>query len=1140
MLDFNDLARSGTAPEASKSKTSQINSSSMAARPKTRSTENDMQDFNMDLRTNRLSSQKADYGNDDPFIFDDMDEEANEAMQAYFEDMIIARQELDLSTPNSAGGGRISAAGRRSSKESKKPPSSHYAALSAYTQNVPQIILQTSKKGSKTATSSPRAVREPKADVRADIRAVYGVDVLERAAASAQRPRSQKPSNSTSSGQPRTLDDVTVTNNARDTEQGFAQSSPPNDGDVYATSNTSTGRSSSASRLRANVSGQSSNNNGVANGNSPTGAAGMVGMKPFSVRKAAPSTSSGPRQATVPRPFSHTDGVRTSVSQGSSNRASLDTPTSSSSSKRVAKKSAGSSGPSPLLKSSLAPSSYRSGVKASESTRSESSRGSGDLNSDRDGSEGALPADHPNYLDVQEYADEIPTSREDSGVSEGRYQQKSTAPPGRGPAERASSHSAKVTSTRKPQETQSPPLYGGHSTGALKKSPPDNMRDSPTNPSYKTQSKETHSGRGYSRSPTMNMDGSNMNKYDSEGVFLDIIQDADGMECSFDDSPILAAYVQQQESRNAQFVVNVEDRKDPNSRPQSRKLYLGAEKDSSSTSPSGAKSYKTAPRSAGARYSVPDSPHESRSDHLDPSQVPLRKMSSFNELIPQTRKWNEINHLPDMRPPSRQSSAFPVHLADEPGTARHAESNSGVSNSKTAKASITNAPARALPPGVSSMRWEKGDQDEEYVEEEDLPLDEAHNDCDVESSPPSEDEASHLDEAVYHSTSNASGTTTASNVITSNSSVNVAPYHVGAYIIPVTAPVPVVTPAKEHISIIRSPLEEDTDSVNGSMYSSYTSQRPPSRQKIAAQHLFEGMPPPSRLGSEKETRGKTAPVYEPVQSDMPPDLSHSRSNTVRPSTHHYNPRDDGFTDLDVNDANVPFIIKFNTEISPDHHHNHHEDSRNAPYDRPHRKSANNLPLALNNPGTMTNSHSRSSSSASNNWEYLETEGLLTPLSAHRPQTVQAGQKAPRLLGLFPSTATAYSNSAAPTARSKSAGEGIKSPSVPLRREGNNYLISQQPHAPLPSTLASGASHSRGLAPGGHKSSEYTAGPPVNRSYNSGWTDADPVRTNPRTLVSVPWYCFLQDIYMLMWSLGSYFVVHAGRCLHAYGHFVPVV
>ena len=68
MMDFNDLARSGTAPEPAKVKSSQITGSTMGIRPKTRSAENDMYDFNIDLRTNKLSNQKQTFEQDDMFM----------------------------------------------------------------------------------------------------------------------------------------------------------------------------------------------------------------------------------------------------------------------------------------------------------------------------------------------------------------------------------------------------------------------------------------------------------------------------------------------------------------------------------------------------------------------------------------------------------------------------------------------------------------------------------------------------------------------------------------------------------------------------------------------------------------------------------------------------------------------------------------------------------------------------------------------------------------------------------------------------------------------------------------------------------------------------------------------------------------
>ena len=1071
-MDFNDLARSGTAPEPSKVKVNQMVGQTLPLRPKTRSADNDMQDFRIELRTNKNNYQHHSYPTDGDSFQDVTENQSNEfirAMESYqadFESWSRGRTDFDpngMSNTNARQGTAVG--GRRSAKDGKKIQSS---ALSAYTQNIPQIVLQTSKKSTKP-TSSPRTT-QPKSDAKADIRAVYGADVMDRATGSGQRPRSQKQSTTGNSNpnSPKVSQAFSFPEEAVPPSPERREIIPSSQSSDYEPSGSKT-TPSSASRLRANVAQHASSEM-----NSATTAA--AAMKPFSIRKAVPNTSSGPRQVT--RPFSHTEGVRTSVSQGATAgtpapRASLDTPTSSSSSKRVARKSATNAGTAAasLLKSSLVP---------GGSTRGVSGR------AERSGSKG-------NESDTDFIENDSNTDFSDSS----EYIAK----------QRAADHSAR----KQPQDiAASVGIAGaGNVTKFHSSSTSSDTRDYKPPLAGKSPVKDSATKR-HSPSPTLYLDGLNLGKVDSDQALLDIIQDTDNLECSFDESPILAAYLQQKSHVSHAASQQEHPVSDGSTRPQSRKLYLGAEKEAAghttfSVKDNKSPSYKTAPRSAGARYPVPHAPKTmstsngadtgtSSSSFADGPAPPLRKMSSFNEIIPQSRKWHEIppsNNLPDQRPPSRQSSAFPVHLADEPSGNKAVSIRTDETKHTKRTSSPTAARGVASPPVRPSMRWDNVDLgDDEDVDEGEI------------------EEALHHDDALSEVSSNddtPSKYTTKNNAYSSAknnapSSVRASPTQVSSALGPSSSTGhQTVAPARTHIGIVRTaPTDDRPDTAVGAdLYAAEftTIQRPPSRQKIAAQHLFEGgPPPPSRAGTvaADATRGgsRAATASNPSTDAQPM----SRSAT-RPSTSHYNPRDDGFTELDTDEAAaVPFVIKFNSSEANDFEEFDLDELALSPsrsqanYDRdggPRRKSHNN--------GT---GHSRSPSNNSNNWADFTDDGLNMASPGYRPQTMGNAVKAPRLLGVIPPSGLA-------PPRTKSAGEVVRSPGAPLRREGNNILLShQQPHAPSVSRGAAAGSYGSHVLRENIKAGlgDYTAGPAPHRTLNSGWTEVSGSHTSPRTQV----------------------------------------
>ncbi|KAJ1432524.1 hypothetical protein B484DRAFT_27547, partial [Ochromonadaceae sp. CCMP2298] len=197
IIDFNDLARGGTAPEYAKkhANSNQVLGAAIKARPKTRSADSDMADFNMDLRAQKSrNAQSYEYGGDSAqaeFRRTQGEDEyfkAIESFQAAVEDW-SGRSDFDAPNRPPSGGAGTQATSLRGSTAASRSRSGGKArsGSSAYTQNVPQILLQTSKRPTAKSTNpSPRVGRN---DVRADIRAAYGADDLRAGSALGARPK---------------------------------------------------------------------------------------------------------------------------------------------------------------------------------------------------------------------------------------------------------------------------------------------------------------------------------------------------------------------------------------------------------------------------------------------------------------------------------------------------------------------------------------------------------------------------------------------------------------------------------------------------------------------------------------------------------------------------------------------------------------------------------------------------------------------------------------------------------------------------------------------------------------------------------------------------------------------------------------
>lgn len=252
-------------------------------------------------------------------------------------------------------------------------------------------------------------------------------------------------------------------------------------------------------------------------------------------------------------------------------------------------------------------------------------------------------------------------------------------------------------------------------------------------------------------------------------------------------------------------------------RPQSRKLYLGNEKSNKDISIS-----KKTPKSAGARYgsySPLKSSHDDAEEegYTEAIQTPvnkkllLKKLSSYNDLH-KNSPWKEGNDVNGNRPPSRQSSAFPVHLADDP-----------------------NSMATMNPTTPSKRRMESDLPSKSTFPESDIPM-----------------------------------TNT------------------------------VILPNTELHSII-SASQPTTNDFN---------KRPPSRQKIAAQHLFDETSETREMAKANNLNnsGSTTSVSSSRNIGTAKPGTSQRMSTTR-SNMMYDPKDDGFIELDPEESlNTPFTI----------------------------------------------------------------------------------------------------------------------------------------------------------------------------------------------------------------------------------------
>jgi hypothetical protein len=386
------------------------------------------------------------------------------------------------------------------------------------------------------------------------------------------------------------------------------------------------------------------------------------------------------------------------------------------------------------------------------------------------------------------------------------------------------------------------------------------------------------------------------------------------------------------DSNSAEIDDNGEDPKEYGAvpaRPQSRKLYLDSERGSRPTP------NIKAPRSAGARYGA----HSPLKDSEEPSSNPeevrkgaMKRLGSLDNLKSQI--WEEKDHDAE-RPPSRQSSAFPVNLAHDNLQQRTSGASSAAnapgSASKNRKKPSSGTPTRGLQEGGKES-----------------PL------FNNKYSPSSSHRSSTfgVDAAISSSLSGSPGTVpiiipAVVPITVTSGGIPSAEMDPGAISNASVASNSYLSPNTELRSVKKSraggaasTVVEDEESVN----SSYQ-KRPPSRQKIAAQHLFDDVPVDVAISQENasigarpnSTRGGSRPgltknsssdgsaVYVNPQVKPPPPSSagassrglsaRSQVNATRALTTrsklYYDPKDDGFGELDSSNVTTPFLINVN-------------------------------------------------------------------------------------------------------------------------------------------------------------------------------------------------------------------------------------
>lgn len=546
-MNVNDLARGGTAP-TSKGKVSFVPVQNVT-RPKTRAADNDLQDMNIDLRNNRIRSSNA--GNQGGGDF--MDGAADFGPD---------------SQRRSSSRGR---SGNSSGRKSNNPAGS----LSAYTQNMTNIVLNVSKKNQRVTsanTSSPRVVKEPKKNLNQlnDLRTAYGANI------------------------PIGTNPPAANKGAASPRSKTAKSAGSADDDEFQQLN-STSADFEQEHINLDTVMPSNNRSLFSPVQDHLSPYGAVAVEDADLK--APQERVSRKPPVVPGSGESSPSVR--VPKNTKKSLTLVSPGKS-------KKS----GESLLMESFV----KKAKVRDSPS-----------------------PLSNAVTPDIEI----LGSSRSDFAASD----------------------------------------IAAHDMATL-------ARESATLPSYSLAQQRYEDLRlqDVPSTPLVSNKGSNSVEDDRIENYLDYSDnDADAVGDSYDgtSSRGLSAKIKSMTiEKQGEKAVNVEhvsprptediDEADKNdftapARPQSRKLYLGNERPARPTPTI------KAPRSAGARYGAYSPLKGNEADDngdpvpARPKEGGLKRLGSLDDLKSQI--WKEEDHTKE-RPPSRQSSAFPVHLADHPSTSR--------------------------------------------------------------------------------------------------------------------------------------------------------------------------------------------------------------------------------------------------------------------------------------------------------------------------------------------------------------------------------------------------------------------------------------------------------------------------------------
>lgn len=190
-MDFGEYVRGGTAPLSGKPKIPPALNPTVLSRPKTRAVDNDLQDMNVDLKVNRIKT-----GSNNNATNLSPEQTSDEVL---LNEKEIARINLndwnDKTDNNNAAAKRAPSRGKKS-KDPTRKDNSLMSGLSAYTQNMPAIVLNTNRKSHKGPSASPRMAKESKNISQInELRAAYGTDFpLNKPVSPPGKTRGSKPS----------------------------------------------------------------------------------------------------------------------------------------------------------------------------------------------------------------------------------------------------------------------------------------------------------------------------------------------------------------------------------------------------------------------------------------------------------------------------------------------------------------------------------------------------------------------------------------------------------------------------------------------------------------------------------------------------------------------------------------------------------------------------------------------------------------------------------------------------------------------------------------------------------------------------------------------------------------------------------